>query len=134
MTWTIGDVVVPKTAYEDYESIRRNGGKVSVMVCDYWHDDYELPYVCLNCHGTGKIIIEVITGGPYDVPTNTNPGELARAKKPIETTTFIKGKWYKRVLNSYICTACNETGRRPVDVKVIQEQIREPVATNEVVL
>ena len=116
MTRVLNDTVVPQTAYEDCQRIKRASGKCHLLLPEEWQ--IQNPSICRNCGGLGKIIIETITGGPSLMPLMVSPNSG-------ETTTYFDDQWYKRVLNSYICTVCNETGRRPIDGEVMQEQVKE---------
>jgi hypothetical protein len=114
MTWVLNDTVVPQTAYEDCQRIKRTSGKCHLMLLE--NGQIQNPSICRNCGGIGEIIIEVITGGPQMSPMRVEPNSG-------ETTTCIDEQWYKRKLSCYPCVVCNETGRRPHDYEVREMQL-----------
>lgn len=59
---------------------------------------------CDNCEGCGHLILQHVTGGPFDSP----PGP-----KGDSTATFIEGNWYLIENDQFSCPMCRGTGNKP---------------------
>ncbi len=112
MTWVLNDTVVPQTAYEDAQRIKRTGGKCHLMLPE--NGQIQNPSTCRNCDGLGEVIIETITGGPQMSPMQISPNSG-------EATTHFDDQWYKRKLTTYPCVVCNGIGK----IAVKQDEVRE---------
>lgn len=127
MTWRLSDVIVPKQAYEDAYAIIKRGGKAHLLRDECWSNyDHSMAYLCPNCRGIGELILEVITGGPKEEPIKTNPAKDQKEGRPVNMTTWMDGKWYRRVLHSYVCPPCLGSGR--VQKVEVEEGEKAPLA------
>ncbi len=109
MIYELNKTLVPQKAFEDALSIRRNGGKVHLMVAE-GISEVNNPSTCPNCEGTGEIMIEVFTGGPAIMPMPVDPTSG-------QVTTWFEDKWYRRELTCYGCPMCQATGKVKVTVE-----------------
>ncbi|KPJ95387.1 MAG: hypothetical protein AMJ53_02890 [Gammaproteobacteria bacterium SG8_11] len=109
MSRKLNNTNVPEKLFNEATSIKRQGGKVFLVIGD---DRALKPGHCHNCNGTGAVGYQFFTGGPYDA-TPTIQNMLPSPNQPNNVSaraTFHDGKWYRQKTRTFACPDCEGTG------------------------
>ena len=109
MDYFLGEVQVSNQLHTAFQDARNSGKKVNIILVE----DLSMAgneSACANCHGSGEIMMERIIGGPSEAPMHVKKGGIA-------ATTYIDERWYKRILEHFVCPVCHQSGRTVKGVK-----------------
>ena len=109
----VGEIAVSNQLYEVAVGVKRRGGRVFVTRPDLpehgatWSAEYRDMF-CGNCHGLGKLGLQVIAGGPFEkVPATNSGGEETGSR-----ATYMDGRWYLQKTREHTCPICGGSGSR----------------------
>jgi hypothetical protein len=106
----VGATSVPEALLGDARAIRQRGGKCFLA-------RPEPPGGCTNCNGGGRLILQVVSSGPFDSPVNTRGEGNGQGGESV--SIFERGLWYLARTRVYLCPVCGGGnphwigGRRP---------------------
>ena len=107
MHYQLNDRNVPEGMRQRAITVKKNGGKVFLVlpVLEFGDEAEERMKAaladktyCANCEGTGKLGLEVFTGGPYTNATD---------KKHV---TYFEGSYYVHDIILFHCPDCSGSG------------------------
>lgn len=88
----IGETTVPDGLYTFANGVRKIGGKVFLVLPEGGGDGN-----CTNCGGTRRLMLQEVTGGPFETPA------IVRKTSSI----YHDGAWYTVDTKVYTCPMCN---------------------------
>ena len=108
--YTQDNHAITHTMYDMIKNIKDRGGKV------FWGMPEVSNNGCTNCNGCGRIVIQVITGGPFESVSTGTRGYL-----------FHNGKHYTGAVHSEMCVSCQGNGENKTAGKVVQGTTKQPL-------
>jgi hypothetical protein len=106
---TINARDVPGELYQDAHAVRQKGGRCFLAI----PAGPPLAGYCDNCNGSGRLLLQVIAGGPFDQPVPTKGHRCATdvAGQDQGSLMDIDGVWFLARIKAYTCPSCNGANR-----------------------
>ena len=107
MQYHLNDTIVPEGMHSRASSVKKRGGKVFLVVPTLDFDDEAEARTkaalagksfCANCDGSGKLLLQVFTGGPYKTAAG------------LRHVTWHEGSWYIQETVQFVCPECRGSG------------------------